>query len=174
MGLHAISADSSTLEYHCVNPNCAYHNCANWEPFHHCAAHDTMEYVMVPAAKMRARLQGVVAPEVLAKIGDTILMQPSTAGRRTGQTHQVPIDHPGIEWTGEHMVGLPICECGTRMFLKVHFTDEELNAPNIKVAIRDAQDPTKILRVDQHPMVGRHLQLAAKLAAMGKVWMPPL
>src|SRR5690348_12061561 len=124
MGLHAIAADSSTLSYHCNNPNCQYHNCANWEPWQRCAAHDTMEYVTIPAAEMRKRLQGAVAPEVLAKIGDTIMVQPNTAGRRTGQTRQIPIDHPDIHWTDEHMVALPICECGTRMFLKVHFTDE--------------------------------------------------
>jgi hypothetical protein len=173
MGLHAISEDSTRLSYHCNNPNCQYHNCANWEPRQTCTAHDTVEYVLVPAAEMRKRLQGAVAPEVLAKVGDTILIQPSTRGRRVGKTRQVQITDPGIEWTGPDMVALPMCECSTQMFLKVVFTPDELEAPNIKIAVRDPQNPTNILRIDQHPMVPRHLQFAQALKAMGKVWTPP-
>src|SRR5437016_515332 len=131
MGLHNIT--ETHLEHHCMNPGCRYHNCANWEPWQHCEAHDQMEYVVVPAAEMRARLQGAVAPEVLAKIGDTILSQPSTKGRRAGETRQIPLDHPDIHWTGQGVVALPICECGTQMFVKVVFTPDELEAPNIKI-----------------------------------------
>lgn len=172
MGLHNISADSTTLEYHCNNPTCAYHNCANWESFLTCKAHDQYEYVTIPADEMRKRMAGMLTLEQIAKVTDTIMMQPSTLGRRVGQAHQLSITDPGIVWTGPHIVALPTCECGTRMFLKVVFTPQELQAPNIQRAIRDPQNPTHILRIEEHPMVARHIQLAQKLTSLGNVWKP--
>ena len=173
MGLRDISADSTTLSYHCTNPTCDFHNCANWEPFQQCAYHDTYEYVVVPAAEMKKRMEGLLSPDQLAQLGDTIMMQKTQKGRRVGKTHQIQVNDPGIKFTGPDVVALPTCQCGTQMFLKVNFTAEELAAPNIQIAVRDPQDPTKIVRIDQHPMVARHQQLAAKLTSMGIVWTPP-
>lgn len=56
-----------------------------------------------------------------------------------GQTHTHHISHESIQWHGmegthekHHMVSLPPCSaCGARTFLKVHFTEAELKAPNM-------------------------------------------
>ena len=70
------------------------------------------------------------------------------------------------------MVALLICACGTQMFLKVGFTPAELAAPNIMRPIHDHQDPSSIIAVEKHPMVDRHVQLAAALVARGTVYKP--
>lgn len=58
-----------------------------------------------------------------------------------GTQHQHHISHEAIQWCGQlgtkaerQTVRLPPCEgCGSHTFLKVHFTEEELNAPNMFV-----------------------------------------
>jgi hypothetical protein len=173
MGLHTIAEDGSTFGYHCHNKNCRFHNCANWETWQKCAHHDAVEHVVVPADEMRKRMQGAIAPEMLARMTDAIITQKTTAGRTDGETRQLSIDDPGIEWVDERHVALPVCECGTRMTLKVVFTDEEMKAPNIQIAVRDPQNPSLITRLDQHPMVSRHQSLATALQAKGNVYTPP-
>lgn len=172
MGLHSIAEDSSTIQYNCVNPNCRFHNCSNWEPWQQCKHHDTHEYVTIPAAVMRERMAGALPQEQLDKLGDTHFVQ-RVQVRVDGETRVIPIEHPDIKFSGPGIVALPICECGTQMFLKVDFTPDELAAPNITIAERDPSNPTIITRLYQHPMVARHQQLAAKLREMGKVYTPP-
>ena len=173
MGLHAIAADASTVTYYCTNPNCAHHSCADWEPFRTCAYHDVVEYVQVPAAELRKRYAAQLTPAALAALNDSYVAQPTTRGRRSGGTpNVVPANHPQIIWTGPDVVALPMCECGTQMFLKMSFTAEELAAPNIQMITRHPQAPTIITAINQHPMVARHQQFAAKLAALGNVFKP--
>jgi hypothetical protein len=151
MGLHRIAEDSSTLAYHCTNPDCQFHNCAGWESWQQCKHHDVQQIVKKEGTYYREQ----------AKI------------RLSGQTREIPIDHPDIKFTGPGIVALPMCDCGTQMFLKVDFTPEELQAPNMLMVERDSQDPRIITRLIPHPMVARHQQLAAKLRDMGKVYTPP-
>lgn len=66
----------------------------------HCAYRDAVEYVKIPAAEMRARMSGYLTPDQLNRITDVYMTQPTSAGRRVGQTRQVSIDDPGIVWTG--------------------------------------------------------------------------
>lgn len=50
-----------------------------------------------------------------------------------GREHQHHITHEQIQWH-ESLVRLPPCEvCGAQTYLKVHFTEEELRAPNMFV-----------------------------------------
>jgi len=173
MGLHHITEDSTELHFHCTNPDCEYHNCSNWEPYQRCEVHDAFVHVVVPAEEMRQRLMGTVGPEVLQNVTDTVLVQKNTDGRKDGRTRVIPIDHPDIEWTGPGVVALPTCSCGTRMFLKVDFTEKELAAHNISVPVRDPNNASIVTRIDQHPMVARHKQLAEALRARGNVWVDP-
>lgn len=50
--------------------------------------------------------------------------------------HEHHISHEHIQWSGSmdghHMVSLPPCSgCGVQTFLKVHFSEKELKAPNM-------------------------------------------
>jgi len=102
-------------------------------------------------------------------------------------------DHP--EST---MIALPRCDCGTQMFVKAVFTDEELAAPNMtipeyeenteRIIDRDTEMlrralagygieiPQRFNLVKQwrvsgshrHPMPARHQELARQLIAAGK------
>lgn len=181
MGLHGISTDASMISYHCADPECSHHNCAGWEDYMECIHHDQFEHVIVPAAEMRKRLAGAVPETALSQIGDAIISQRKDGGRKTGQTHQIPTDHPDIQFTGENMVALPACTgthadgtpCTTRMFLKVAFTEAEMKATNITIPVRDKDDPTKITGFTEHPMVARHKALAAKLRATGRDYKAP-
>ena len=172
MGLHYISEDSTELHFHCHNPECTYHNCANWGSNIQCTHCDSLEYVTIPASEMREALKNQLPEEELANVGDTIVTRISQNGRKQGETRKIAVDHPGIEWTGKDMVGLPVCECGSRLFLKVHFTEAELNAPNLKTPIRNPDNPNDITGFDIHPMPARHMQLAAKLKELGNVYQP--
>lgn len=68
------------------------------------------------------------------------------------------ISHDEVEYvtpmdgTTPTMVALPRCDCGSRTFLKVAFTEAELQE----------------LRAKQHPALGYHLELARQLKAVGK------
>lgn len=80
--------------------------------------------------------------------------------------HTVHHSHEGIVMhhvTGRpvhhRVVGLPPCECGTRAFLKVDFTPQELAAPNM---IENGR-PTA-----SHAAALRHMALVPLLAASGK------
>jgi len=175
MGLHSYNEETGDLEYYCTNPECSHHSCADWEAFRTCAHHDQMEYVVVPAAEMQQRLAGVLPPEQLQQLGDTIISQQSAAHRVSGGTSNVHhASHEDIKWTGPNEVQLPMCECGTQMTLKVNFSDAELNAPNIKIVRRNKDNPTIIDGIDQHPMVARHQALAKKLEQLGNVYRPLL
>lgn len=79
------------------------------------------------------------------------------------------ISHEAIQWHGhsttpshQHTVSLPRCQCGAQTFLKVHFTDQELRAPNM-IDFATGQ-PTA-----SHAMAQRHMELAKQLIAAGKV-----
>lgn len=170
MGLHALSDD--TLSIHCTKPSCAYHNCANWEPYQRCTVHEKFIHTVVPKATMQERLKGIVAPEVLEGIGDTIIVERTSSEQKDGSTRQIPIDHPDIVWLNEQEVCLPVCECGSRTTLKVGFTDEELEADNIAIKVRDPQNPANILRIERHPMALRHIRLAELLRERGNVYAP--
>jgi hypothetical protein len=58
------------------------------------------------------------------------------------------------------VVGLPPCECGTRAFLKVDFTPQELAAPNM---VDQQGRPTA-----SHAAALRHMALVPLLEASGK------
>ena len=57
-------------------------------------------------------------------------------------------------------VGLPACDCGSRKYLKVDFTPEELSASNM---IDANGNPTESYQAAQ-----RHMQLARQMEALGK------
>jgi len=64
---------------------------------------------------------------------------PENTEQPCGQHSHHHISHEQIQWAGqpgEHQtVRLPPCEvCGAQTFLKVHFTEEELRAPNMWLA----------------------------------------
>lgn len=183
MGLHSISEDATMVTYNCADPECSHHNCAGWEDFRECEHHDAVEPVLVPAAEMKKTLMASGASlETLANIGDMIVLQPRAGGRVSGQTHQIPVDHPDVQFSGPSMVALPRCtgthpdgsQCTTQMFVKVNFSAKEMKAENITKPIRDdPTDPTRITRFQEHPMVARHKKLGAKLRAIGKDYQAP-
>jgi hypothetical protein len=171
--LHTITDDGSMIGYHCTNPECAYHNCANWEPHCTCEACDTLEYVIIPAEKLKETLRQAAPYADFSHVQDAIITKVNTSGRRQGQTMNIPTSHPGIEWTGEHIVGLPQCECGTRLFLKMHFTEKELDNPvNMRVPQKHPNDPNKITGFWTHPVPARHMQLATALEKQGNTYAP--
>lgn len=69
--------------------------------------------------------------------------------RKTGKK----ILHRGI-------IALPLCDCGTRTFLKAAFTDAELAASNM---IDKNGNPT-----ESHAIAHRHMALARHMEALGK------
>lgn len=173
MGLHAIAPDASTISMHCMNPECEYHNCANWEDGFECAHHDELEYITIPADEAKRRFKGAISEELLNTMGALIIAQKTTMGRKNGKTRTHPVDHPEIQFTGPHVVSMPMCECGTQMFVKVNFTARELQADNIQIKVRDPQNPSIIREIRQHPMVPRHQALGEKLRSMGRVYVAP-
>ncbi len=96
------------------------------------------------------------------------------------------------------MISLPQCGCGTQLFVKAVFTDEELAAPNMTIpeyeeyqeqvvdkdnealrlvlAKHGIEIPQRVHLVKRrrvvgshpHPMVARHQELARQLIATGK------
>ena len=173
--LHNISPDGSTIEYHCTNPECDYHNCANWESHVQCPHCDEFEHVVVPAADIIESLRKTAPYADFSGIKDAIITKVSTKNRKQGKTKQIQHDHPGIEWTGQDVIGLPVCECGTRMFLRVNFTDKEKNNPiNGRMPIRHPENPNNITGFFINPAFERHELLAKKLQEIGKTYQPPV
>lgn len=78
-----------------------------------------------------------------------------------GQTHQYHISHEQIQWSGhpgvkpEHQtVSLPPCSaCGAQTFLKVHFTERELKAPNMWQAWNSYHEEQLAGLKEQHAQV---------------------
>ncbi len=81
----------------------------------------------------------------------------STA-RIEGRTLTAHISHDDVRWVSPDVVALPPCpNCGATMFIKVHFTEAELAAPNMM--IRPGVP---------HPAIALHGELASHLKAHGK------
>jgi hypothetical protein len=87
MGLHHITEDSTTIHYHCMNPACIYHNCAAWESYQQCQAHDIQRFVTIPASEMRERMQGALLQDQLDAIGYTLWIE-RIQQRVEGKTRQ--------------------------------------------------------------------------------------
>lgn len=78
-----------------------------------------------------------------------------------GHTHTHLITRPtGKKLISDGIVALPTCDCGTRTFLKVKFTSEELHAPNM---IDENGDTTPSYMTAQ-----RHMALVKHMRAVGK------
>lgn len=155
MGLHNLT--DTGIEWHCPRPECSYHNCSAWASHLQCAHHDTPRPTAV----------SYTAPQGEQKQAYILQAQ----SRISGNTHQIPVDHPDIAWVDPHSVVLPACEeCGSRMTVKVVFTDEELQAPNLTIIERDKNNPNLITNVYRNPQLDLHLQFADKLKALGNTY----
>lgn len=152
MGLHHVT-DDGTMHWHCHNPACSHHNCAAWHPILQCSHHDTPVLTKVTTTDQ----QGNAQHHYIEK----------PRGRVEGNTHQIHISHDSVIWTDPSMINLPPCaECGERLGLKVHFTEEELAAPNLMRVERDATGT--IINVTPHPQLVLHQKVAQQLAGIGK------
>lgn len=102
---------------------------------------------------------------------------------------QAHISHDQVEYVDHDLVALPPCDCGSRCFVKVKFTEEELQAPNMveygmvptemELPHAITGEPVKVLipalkPIGKNPFVTRHLELARQLDAIGKVHSPPV
>ena len=153
--LHDITPDGTTIQFHCVNPTCDYHNCAGWDAHMQCAACDTVQYITIPAETVRESIRKVAPYADLSSVTDAIVAQPDTGMRKSGRD----------------VVALPACECGTRMFVRVNFTDEEKNNPhNGKVPIRHPNNPNEVTGFFVNPAFERHEQFATKLKEIGNTY----
>jgi hypothetical protein len=85
---------------------------------------------------------------------------------QTATTKGEPIMHTGV-------IALPPCECGTRTFLNASFSDEDLEARNMREPIfeeGDALEP-KIIgwnKTESHAVAHRHMALAKQMKDLGK------
>lgn len=156
MGLHHLT-DDGTMHWHCHNPKCSHHNCANWHEILQCTHHD----VPVVTKTTSINAQGDAVHHYIEK----------PRGRVQGNTHQIHVSHDSVVWTDPTMINLPACEeCGERMGLKVHFTEEELAAPNLTIVERD--NTGQVINVYPHPQLVLHQKVAQHLAGMGKIYKP--
>jgi hypothetical protein len=102
-----------------------------------------------------------------------------------GQSLRTHISHEEVQWIDCDLVALPRCTCGSRTFVKVAFTPQELAAPNMTLYERRmVQQPGKhpetgadcvfliptMQPVGPHPAIARHTKLAELLKASGKVY----
>ena len=93
------------------------------------------------------------------------------------------ISHDQIEWIQPDLVALPPCPCGSRCFIKVSFTDEELQAENMQEygmvptpmelphAITGEMIPVMIpalKAIGPNPFVARHQKFKELLEAHGR------
>jgi hypothetical protein len=172
MGLLHITPDGDAV-WHCQGKDCEHHNCS-----------DPLDDHGTP-------------------IGCTHHRHLETDQRPAGTPLTAHISHEDIAWTAcGTMIALPQCGCGTQMFIKAIFTDEELSAPNMIIPeyeeyqeqVVDKDNETlrlalakhgieipqvvhlvkqrRVVGEHRHPMVARHQELARQLIAMGKK--PPI
>lgn len=177
MGLHAIS-DDGFISWHCDNPQCIRHNCA--DPLD---SHGTPK-----GCEHHGHLPADQRPD--------------------GEPQRAHISHDAISWLPSGipglpstMIALPQCDaddCSRQLFVKAIFTDEELSAPNMAIPeyeecreqVVDRDNETlrlalakhgieipqvvhlvkqrRVVGEHQHPMVPRHQALAEQLKAIGK------
>lgn len=83
-----------------------------------------------------------------------------------GQVNTAHHSHEQVEYTGPHVVALPPCgNCGARMFLNAHFSEQDLRAPNM---IDEDGNTTP-----SYDVAHRHMELHRRLQASGKRYEEP-
>jgi hypothetical protein len=170
MGLLHITPDGDAV-WHCAGRDCEHHNCA-----------DPLDNHGTP-------------------IGCEHHKHLPVEQRPAGTPLTAHMSHEDVQWTrGGIMIALPECGCcGTQLFAKCVFTDEELAAPNLTIPEYEEYQESVVdkdeerlrlallkhgIEIDQvvhivkqrrvvgshpHPMVARHQELARQLIAAGKV-----
>ena len=98
------------------------------------------------------------------------------------------ISHPGIEWIEHNLVALPPCKCGSRCFVRVNFTEEELQAVNMQeygmvpqemtVPHAITGEPVPVLipafvPVGPNPAIARHQAFEKLLKKHGRPYVVP-
>lgn len=127
-------------------PKCKKENTAHVS--HPQVEHPVHEDMEVLSANTKVDDHGVTYTETATRKGETIV-------------------HAGV-------IALPPCECGTRTFLKASFTEEELEARNMREPIFDENADTfepKIVgwnKTGSHAVAHRHMALAKQMKELGK------
>lgn len=85
------------------------------------------------------------------------------SGKRVAHVSHERVEYANADHT---LVALPPCDCGSRTFLRVAFTEQELAANNI---IDEEGNPT-----ESHAIAHRHMALARQMQTIGKVYTPPV
>lgn len=181
--LHSID-EQGNFQWHCANPTCQYHNCAEWEAHQSCQHHGRGERV---AGKS---LQGHIGhDEVQYTSENTIALPTCQCGTRcfvyAGYTEKdvqeaVVSRHPqtgkilSVEVKGAP--GLTLIHSHLEYHLVPLSSSDIARVPVDALVLQDGHYFLKIAEhvidaVQAHPVPQRHLALAQQMKAMGKI--PP-